>query len=443
MNIIKSFGEFECSNINLSNPIRMQGGSYYSKILLNNNNTFFVQTPKCTTKNGIIETGKRIYTDIMLQPEQQEFIQFILDVEMRIKQILQEKNNTWFENSMDDDDIEYFFNTNLKTYKQQNYLFRTFISNSKTLTSLHNIQIYDNNEEEMSFTDVKDKPIISIFHFKGVKFTSSSFHIDVELKQIMILNEEQIFSKKLISLNNKPIERNTVISSNELSNEPIVLEDNDQTNLEAEAVTTIDNVTGIEDNIEEGNLEKSEEKTLDMSLNKTDDISDSTVENEDLGKIDLVINTLESEELEKQELEKQELEKQDLVKQDEESEKDEQEEDAHSEQTEESVKDEEDVKSENTGSNDYISNKSNNLEEFTLTIDDSETIQLKNPNEVYQELYRKAKQRAKDAKKQAIIAYLEAKHIKKTYMLEDLDDSSSDEDEDYDNISEMSYEDLE
>jgi hypothetical protein len=435
MNIIKTFSDFDCSNIKLSNPIRMQGGSYYSKILLNNNNTFFVQTPKCTTKNGIVETGKRIYTDLMLQPEQQEFIQFILDVETQIKKILQEKNNMWFENSMDDDDIEYFFNTNLKTYKQQNYLFRTFISNSKTLTSLHNIQIYDNNEEEKSFTDVKDKPIISIFHFKGVKFTSSSFHIDVELKQIMILNEEQIFSKKLISLNNKPVERNTVISSNELTNESVVLEDNEETNLETE--TIIDNVTGIEDDIGEGNLEKSEEKNLDMSLNKTNNISNSTVENEDLGKIDLVINTLESEELEKQELEKQ-----DLVKQDEESEKDEQEED-QSEQGEESVKDEEDVKSENTGSNDYISNKSNNLEEFTLTIDDSETIQLKNPNEVYQELYRKAKQRAKDAKKQAIIAYLEAKHIKKTYMLEDLDDSSSDEDEDYDNISEMSYEDLE
>jgi hypothetical protein len=429
MNIVKTFSEFDCSNISLSNPIRMQGGSYYSKILLNNSNTFFVQTPKCTTKNGIIETGKRIYTDIMLQPEQQEFIQFILYVETQIKKILREKTNTWFENSMDDDDIEYFFNTNLKTYKQQNYLFRTFISNNKTLTSLHNIQIYDNNEEELSLNDVKDKLIISIIHFKGVKITSSSFHIDVELKQIMILNEEQIFSKKLISLHNKTIERNTVISSNELTNEPIVLEDNEPTNLDSatEIKKTSNNVINekntetIKCDIDKVNhtqlvLETDENGDLGKTKGELNDIISNTFNNQ-LGDENVNIDPPEEQHINDRELNETQIES---------------EIDNDNQKSEKIVND----KIQDTTSD-------NNLEEFTLTIDDSEKIQLKNPNEVYQELYRKAKQRAKDAKKQAIIAYLEAKHIKKTYMLEDLDDSSSDEDEDYDNISEMSYEDLE
>ena len=54
-------------------------------------------------------------------------------------------------------------------------------------------------------------------------------------------------------------------------------------------------------------------------------------------------------------------------------------------------------------------------------------MKLKKPNEVYIEMYRSAKNKAKLAKKLAIQAYLESKEIKKTYML-DLDDSSDDED---------------
>ena len=58
------------------------------------------------------------------------------------------------------------------------------------------------------------------------------------------------------------------------------------------------------------------------------------------------------------------------------------------------------------------------------------SITLNNPNEVYREIYKIARQKAKEHKKAAITHYLEAKKIKNTYMLDDLyqsDDSFSDE----------------
>jgi hypothetical protein len=60
------------------------------------------------------------------------------------------------------------------------------------------------------------------------------------------------------------------------------------------------------------------------------------------------------------------------------------------------------------------------------TLDNTlETLQLKKPNQVYYEIYQKAREKAKDAKKNAIVAYLEMKNIKKTYMLDDIDESDS------------------
>ena len=72
------------------------------------------------------------------------------------------------------------------------------------------------------------------------------------------------------------------------------------------------------------------------------------------------------------------------------------------------------------------------LQEVNLDVlEELEHIQLKlkKPTQVYYEMYRIAKQKAKELKKNAIAAYLEAKQIKSAHMLEDSSDSNEDEDE--------------
>lgn len=73
------------------------------------------------------------------------------------------------------------------------------------------------------------------------------------------------------------------------------------------------------------------------------------------------------------------------------------------------------------------------LEEVELHIEENSTndkIFLKKRNDVYYELYREALRKATMAKKLALSSYLEANRIKKTYMLDDLDE----EDESFDMI---------
>ena len=67
----------------------------------------------------------------------------------------------------------------------------------------------------------------------------------------------------------------------------------------------------------------------------------------------------------------------------------------------------------------------NDLTEFDLTsnLSSLETMTLKKPNQVYYEIYKAAREKAKKSKREAIQAFLEAKNIKKTYMLDDIYDS--------------------
>ena len=62
-----------------------------------------------------------------------------------------------------------------------------------------------------------------------------------------------------------------------------------------------------------------------------------------------------------------------------------------------------------------------NLDDIT---EDNNKIDLKDAEMVYYEIYKAARKKAKQIKKNAIEAYLEAKKIKNQYMLDNIEDSS-------------------
>ena len=58
--------------------------------------------------------------------------------------------------------------------------------------------------------------------------------------------------------------------------------------------------------------------------------------------------------------------------------------------------------------------------------ENTDIVKLKNPNEVYMEIYKEARRKAKEAKKHAIQSYLEAKRIKSLYLLDEIESSDDD-----------------
>ena len=70
--------------------------------------------------------------------------------------------------------------------------------------------------------------------------------------------------------------------------------------------------------------------------------------------------------------------------------------------------------------------------EFALDeLPETDIMQLKTRNDVYYKMYRDAKRKAKIARDLALSSYLEAKRIKNTYMLDELEDSDSDLEESF------------
>jgi hypothetical protein len=106
------------------------------------------------------------------------------------------------------------------------------------------------------------------------------------------------------------------------------------------------------------------------------------------------------------------------------------------EEQEEKQEEEEEEKENKKAKEDPIIIEDNDILEINLDVDEIEnleTIHLKEKTEVYYQMYREARQKAKLAKSLALSSYLEARRIKNLYMLEDIDDSDESDLEDLEN----------
>ena len=63
--------------------------------------------------------------------------------------------------------------------------------------------------------------------------------------------------------------------------------------------------------------------------------------------------------------------------------------------------------------------------------ENAESINLRNANDVYLDIYKEARKKAKQAKLEAVQQYLMAKRIKQTYLLNEIDLSDDSDDEDF------------
>ena len=300
-------------------------------------------------------------------------------LETNCQRLIFEKSTDWFQSSLELADIETAFNSPIKIFKSGKfYLVRTNVKiNSLTNNAL--VKIYNENEIPLTMNDVtSESSIISILEIQGIKFTSRNFQIEIDLKQVMLLNNDIIFENCLIKKSSNPLATTTTTTTN------IKHVMDDEATIEQDMTTTIAGSTILDVIDEDKDKDKDKDKDTD---------TDKTLTELDLGLIDVEVDTtvaLDCNDNTNASLDSSNLEEDDDLM---------------------------------VGAN--IDMKEIDFD-APLESNGVESLKLKKPLEVYYEMYKEVRQKAKTAKKEALLAFLEAKNIKQTYMLDDMD-SSSDE----------------
>jgi len=355
--------DFDFEKLSLGSVNSLQGGSYFTKILMNNE-ALYLQTPKCITKQGMVVTEKKKYVDLMFSSDTTDVISWFEEIEKKAQEMMFSKKNIWFHDDIEFSDIENAFTSPIRSYKSGRYnLVRCSLPK---IISAETISCYNEHEQPVSIEEMnnQDTEIIPLLEIQGIKFSSKNFQLEIGMRQVMILKKKNVFKECLIKMNSRnPVsvaqepetvvapEPETVVAPEPetvVAQEPetvVAPEPETVVAPEPETVVTPEPETVVAPEPENNNEDSSQEAIL--SLNE----------------------------------------------------------------------------------------KENKLEEVTLSIptmgsDMSEPMVLKDPNEVYYEMWKTARQKARLAKKEALAAYLEAKQIKENYMLDGID-TDSDEEEEY------------
>ena len=368
--IIEPTMDYDFSKLYFGPPSTLAGGAYFTRIMYNTNKPLFIQTPKSLTKQGFIKSGKKIYTDLMFDNNDTVFINWIENLESRCQELIYSKREAWFETKLEKDDIESAFTSPFKIFKSgKYYLLRVNVK--------PNIKIYDEKDQIVPIESItSDKNIISILEIQGLKFTSRNFQIEIELKQSMVVSPDPFLDECFIK---KPTKKQQ-IKEEEVIEEPVSVDLDKLINESVQDLAKNDTLSLTDKPIDTKKMSDSSEP-IDLEVSFDEHLEkDTTInENNNANQFDLEEANIE--------LDVEDLEPKEEIQED------------------PSILKEVDLSS---------------------TLDNSlETIQLKKPNQVYYEIYQKAREKAKDAKKNAILAYLEMKNIKKTYMLDDIDESDS------------------
>jgi len=373
---------FDFDKLNLAKPQQIPGGSFFIR-LSHADKPLYIQPPKCNTKNGFLKANKKYYTDLMFTNENISFIEWMENLENKCQQLIYNNRNDWFESEMEMHDIENYFTSPLKIFKSGKYYLARV--NIPTNLGKPSLKIYNEDEELVPMDFVKENMnIMSIIEIKGIKCSATCFQIALDLKQMMVMKPNNLFEACLFKKDMPaPIEQSKKISI------PI------KTNLENEEGESIEITTSINENLL-SNIE-TEEVIIEDVDNSDDELEENHIMSNDTTELDLdkfEVNT-------------------------------------HKDNVDTSVIDT-DLEQIKNG----MSETKDELQEINLTLDkitDETPVSIKNKNNVYYEMYKEAKRKAKMARNLALSSYLEAKRIKNVYMLDETTDS---DDSDFENINE-------
>ena len=368
---------FPFDQLMLTPPTIIAGGNHFIKYSVNGS-PLYIQPPKCLTRGTIAKSNKRAHCDLMFSNQDIHLIKWMEDLEAHTCKQIYDNRAKWFESDMELSDIENYFASPLKLYKSgKNYLTR---ANIPTRLGKINLKIYNENEEEVDPETIADNTnIVTILEVQGIKCSARSFQIEFDMKQMLTLSPVDIFEKCVIVSKSSGSTLAAVGRTlDEGKNERLNIETVNQRSL----VDTID--VGAKhtqnNNVIDENVDQSKQPAV-YGLNSDDSNKIAGDQNTDLNG-SVPYNTFANL----------------------------------------------DIKSNmsQTDSDPFSELHQYEMDLHLEDIPETENVTIKSRNDVYYELYKEARKKARISRNLALQSYLEAKEIKTKY---DLDDIESDEED--------------
>jgi hypothetical protein len=456
------------------------------------NTPYYVQFEPCKTKQGVVSTNKRSYIDLLYNNEDVDILEWFENLQDEIITKIFEQRNEWFQTEMERTDIENNFVNITKSFRGGKYHFIRvgMTTPNERKNKGKACVVFDEYENVISIDDIQETDYIEgILEVQGIRFTSKSFQIELICKQLKVCQKESAFDKCMITRN--PISASSTMEEEkvdngksvggggidrnvmEVNNEAVKIMKDDK-DLQDKTIiqvgsspnTVYDDVSNVTNDIitsvemeekqkdvvptvsfnnekEKEEMEKFSENEREVKHiekdvdNENQKIHDTAYDDSLKPSLNSALVVFKGNEIECSDADDNKEENVGEVENTSPNSKNEKEEEMHVLETSVSLQQEQqeqqehqevtEEKEEREGTN--TSELSDISSSFESVVPMGETVTtLKDPQEIYYEIYKVAKRKAREHKVKSITHYLEAKNIKNQYLLEDIDESDPDDD---------------
>ena len=249
MNIFRN--NYDENLIRIDEPYTKDNENYYCKLTYNNN-PFIVKT------NNICKCFNKIQNDsLIISFLDQDYALWIENLYIYLRNYIKNISDNWFDEPLSFEDLYDYFTCPLKSsIKYKSYDLICSVDKNNTLFTDENGVIIDDES-------IFNKNMIPTLHFKGIKFNGRRIYIDIEVKNIVFLNNnEEVNNTEQI--NNTEEARNTeeVTNNEEVHNTEQKSNSEEVTN--NEEVCNTEEVSMSQDNISKDSNDLEEVNNLDF-----------------------------------------------------------------------------------------------------------------------------------------------------------------------------------
>ena len=187
---------FEFTILNLGNPTLINNNNYSCKISHGKTDkNVYIQLPKCSTKQGIVKTSSKTYTDLNFCMSNKKTMDFFENLEKHCVEQIYINREAWLADAdnLQKNDIDYLMQSTTRPFKHgKSFLLKVHINPDK-------LRIYDENENKIDINNINEScEFIPLVNINSVKFSTKNFNIDIILTQMMVILPSDDFEKQVL-----------------------------------------------------------------------------------------------------------------------------------------------------------------------------------------------------------------------------------------------------
>ena len=256
--IVEPTRSYDFGGLTCISPTSITGGNYFIRILKNpGQKPFYIQPPKCTTKQGIVKSGKKLVCDLLFKHEDEAFTEFLESLETFCRSQLFLHKEKWFDSELTETDIEESFSPTAKLFKSGKL--HSVRVNIPIRLGKCCLKVFNEDEQDVNFETIVDTThIMSILEIQGIRCSARNFQLELEVKQMMILNPVNLFETCLFAKTGT-----TLVKEHDSED----LDENMKQLVDSSAIITESDSRSLADSVDEVTIEAPPEKE-EMKLKK-------------------------------------------------------------------------------------------------------------------------------------------------------------------------------